>query len=91
MRLCSDIDQTPASFLRHRKDWPQRRVVLMQSSESEEGILCHSRAPIVAVWRTFVWGIEGLGGRRRGGQEGSNPKELRGGTRSFPRLLHDVT
>ena len=64
MRLCSDIDQTPASFLRHRKDWPQRRVVLMQSSESEEGILCHSRAPIVAG-RTFVCGIEGLAERKR--------------------------
>lgn len=63
MRLCSDIDQTPASFLRHRKDWPQRRVVFMQSSESEEGILCHSRAPIVAVGLSSC-GIEGLGRRK---------------------------
>ena len=65
MRLWRDIDQTPESFLRHRKDWPQRRVVFMQSSESEEGILCHSRAPIVAGW-TFVCGIEGLSGRKSG-------------------------
>lgn len=36
----------------------------MQSSESEEGILCQSRAPIVAGW-TFVCGIvEGVGWRK---------------------------
>ena len=87
MRLCRDIDQTPASFLRHRKDWPQRRVVFMQSSESEEGILCHSRAPIFAVW-TFVCYVEELKGAK---EEGSRVQEVRGGTRSFPRLLHDVT
>ena len=87
MRLCRDIDQTPASFLRHRKDWPQRSVVLMQSSESEEGILCHSRAPIVAG-RTFVCGIEDWLSAKEGC---SSPKELRAETRSFPRLLHDVT
>lgn len=57
MRLCRAIDQTPASFLRHRKDWPQRRVVLMQSSEREEGIFCHSRAPMVA---RVGFGVEGL-------------------------------
>ena len=89
MRLCSDIDQTPASFLRHRKDWPQRRVVLMQSSESEEGILCHSRAPIVAGWRTFVCVIEGLGWRKRG--EGSSPKEFHRANAFLPQIAHVVT
>jgi hypothetical protein len=61
MRLCRAIDQTPASFLRHRKDWPHRSVVLMQSSEREEGIFCHSSTPIVAtggfVSRDWDWDL----------------------------------
>jgi hypothetical protein len=81
MRLCSAIDQTPASFLRHLKDWPHRSVVLMQSSESEEGIFCHSSAPIVARFR-----VEGLG-------LGRVEVEIVGscGERSFPtRVAHDA-
>jgi hypothetical protein len=30
----------------YRKDWPHRRVVLMQSSDREDGIFCHSSTPM---------------------------------------------
>ena len=43
MRPCRAIDHwSPSGVLRQRKDWPQRRVVFMQSSVRLMGSLRHS-------------------------------------------------
>lgn len=42
MRPCRAIDHWSSGVLRQRKDWPQRRVVFMQSSVRLMGRVRHS-------------------------------------------------